>query len=49
MRPRPPEIGVGARSVTIGNCIVLYRIVRHSVDIVRFIHGERAIGGLLDE
>ena len=46
--PARPEIGPGARSVTIGNYLVLYRIEADSVDIVRVIHGARAIAGLLD-
>lgn len=44
-----PEIGAGARSVAIGNYLVLYRVERDSVDILRVIPGARAIDGLLDE
>jgi toxin ParE1/3/4 len=47
-RPRP-EIGTGARSVTIGRYLVLYRVSSDNVDIVRVIHGAREIAGLLDE
>ena len=46
--PARPEIGEGARSLTIGNYLVLYRIERDTVDIVRVLHGARAIAGLLD-
>ena len=43
-----PEIGVGARSVPIGNYLVLYRVNGDFVDIVRMIHGAREIAGLLE-
>ena len=46
--PARPEIGSGARSVTLGNYLVLYRVERDSVDIVRVVHGGRAIVGSLD-
>ncbi len=46
--PARPEIGAGARSVTLGNYLVLYRVGRDSVDIVRVVHGARGIVGLLD-
>lgn len=37
--PARPEIGAGARSITVGNYLVLYRVERDSVDIVRIVHG----------
>lgn len=46
--PARPEIGAGARSVTLGNYLVLYRVGSDCVDIVRVIHGARDISRLLD-
>ncbi len=43
-----PEIGDGARSVTVGNYLMLYRVGLDSVDIVRVVHGARAIVGWLE-
>ncbi len=45
--PARPEIGEGARSVTVGRYLVLHRLNGDSVDIVRVIHGAREISGLL--
>jgi toxin ParE1/3/4 len=42
--PARPEIGVGARSVTVGNYLVLYRVERESVDIVRVLHKAMDLG-----
>ncbi|PTW46847.1 toxin ParE1/3/4 [Sphingomonas faeni] len=42
-----PEIGTGARSITVGNYLVLYRVERDSVDIVRVVHGAQYSLGLL--
>lgn len=39
--PARPEIGAGARSITVGNYLVLYRVERDSVDIVRVVHVAR--------
>ena len=44
--PRP-EIAVGARSITVGNYLVLYRVERDSVNIVRVVHGAQDSLGLL--
>lgn len=44
--PARPEIGAGARSITVGNYIVLYRLGRESVDIVRVVHSARESSGL---
>ncbi|MGA1798436.1 type II toxin-antitoxin system RelE/ParE family toxin [Sphingomonas sp. 4RDLI-65] len=41
--PARPEIGGGARSITVGNYLVLYRVERDSVDIVRVVHGTRVL------
>jgi toxin ParE1/3/4 len=46
--PRP-ELGAGARSVVVGRYLVLYRIGPDSVDIVRVVHGARALAGLMGE
>ncbi|PZO72442.1 MAG: type II toxin-antitoxin system RelE/ParE family toxin [Sphingomonas taxi] len=43
--PARPEIGFGARSITVGNYLVLYRVKRDSVDIVRIVHGARELLG----
>ncbi len=43
-----PEIGEGARSVTVGRYLLLYRIERECVDIVRIVHGAREVAGLRD-
>jgi toxin ParE1/3/4 len=45
--PSRPEIGAGARSVTVGNYLVLYRVERNSVDIVRVVHAAQDPLGLL--
>ncbi|MES3100006.1 type II toxin-antitoxin system RelE/ParE family toxin [Sphingomonas faeni] len=39
--PARPEVGIGARSITVGNYLVLYRVERDSVDIVRVVHSAR--------
>lgn len=40
------EIRAGYRSVTAGEYIVLYRIVRRSAEIMRVIHGKRDLPAL---
>ena len=47
--PARPEIAPGARSLTVGNYLILYRVAEDSVDVVRVIHGAREITRLLDE
>ncbi|RYF10619.1 MAG: type II toxin-antitoxin system RelE/ParE family toxin [Oxalobacteraceae bacterium] len=47
--PARPEIGTGARSITVGNYLVLYRLERDNVDIVRVVHGAQDSLGLLPE
>jgi toxin ParE1/3/4 len=36
-----PEIAEGARSLVVGQYLVLYRICENAAEIVRFIHGAR--------
>lgn len=43
-----PEIGLDARSVGVGNYLILHRLTADTVDIVRIIHGARELEGLLD-
>lgn len=43
-----PEIGPSARSVAVGNYLVLYRIGEDCVDVIRVIHGAREISELLE-
>lgn len=44
-----PEIGEGARSIVVGNYLVLYRVGAEAVEIVRFVHGARDLGGVFGE
>ncbi|MCA1199423.1 type II toxin-antitoxin system RelE/ParE family toxin [Sphingomonas sp. R647] len=44
-----PEIGAGARSLIVGRYLVLYRVSGERVEIVRFVHGAREVGGLWGE
>lgn len=46
--PARPEIGAGARSVTVGNYLVLYQVERDSVDIVRVVDARRTIATILE-
>lgn len=41
-----PEIGESARSLVVGRYLVLYRVEDGRVEIVRFVHGARDVGGL---
>ncbi len=45
--PARPEIGAGARSITVGNYLVLYRVELESVDIVRVVHAAKECSGIL--
>jgi len=45
-RPRP-ELGEGVRGIVVGRYLVLYRIGPDSVDVVRVVHGARALEGLI--
>jgi toxin ParE1/3/4 len=44
--PRP-DLGPGARSLAVGNYVVLYRVGKERVDILRVVHGARELAGLL--
>jgi toxin ParE1/3/4 len=44
-----PEIGEGARSLVVGQYLVLYRVTAREVEIVRFVHGARDVLGMLDD
>lgn len=44
-----PDIAPEARMLTIGNYLVLYRIIDPDVDIVRVVHGARQLEGLFDD
>ncbi|PKP92666.1 MAG: type II toxin-antitoxin system RelE/ParE family toxin [Alphaproteobacteria bacterium HGW-Alphaproteobacteria-16] len=44
-----PEIGEGTRSLVVGRYLVLYRVSAERVEIVRFVHGAREVGGLWGE
>ena len=41
-----PEIGENARSLTVGNYLVLYRIVEDAIEIARVMHGARDVKGI---
>ncbi|QIG78682.1 type II toxin-antitoxin system RelE/ParE family toxin [Stakelama tenebrarum] len=43
-----PEIGEGARSWAVGRYLLLYRTGKERVEIVRFLHGARDMGGAWD-
>ena len=46
--PARPEIGAGARALTVGDYLVLYRISDAGPEIVRVVHGARRLSGLFD-
>ena len=46
--PARPEIGPGARALTVGDYLVLYRISDAGPEIVRVVHGARRLSGLFD-
>lgn len=41
-----PEIGETARSLTVGNYLVLYRVAADAVEIARVMHGARDLRGI---
>ncbi len=45
--PSRPDIGDGARSLTVGNYLVLYRISGDDIVIVRVVQGNRDLTTLL--
>ena len=45
--PRRPEIAADARSLTVGNYLVLYRYHPERVEILRVVHGARDTSTLL--
>ncbi|HEX8124931.1 MAG TPA: type II toxin-antitoxin system RelE/ParE family toxin [Allosphingosinicella sp.] len=47
--PARPDIAEDARSLVVGNYLVLYRVSEASVEIVRVLHGAREITRLLWE
>lgn len=47
--PARPDVGEGARSLTVGRYLVLYRIGAEAVEVVRFVHGSQDVRGLLDD
>lgn len=46
--PARPNLAGGARSLTVGRYLILYRIVGEVVEVVRFVHGSRDLGGLFE-
>ncbi|MER8485884.1 type II toxin-antitoxin system RelE/ParE family toxin [Mesorhizobium sp. M1322] len=44
--PRRPDIARGARALTIGNYLVLYRLAEQRIEIVRVVHGARDVSTL---
>lgn len=44
--PVRPEIGPGARALTVGDYLFLYRISDTGPEIVRVVHGARRLSGL---
>lgn len=44
--PARPEIAPDARSLTIGNYLILYRIKDEAIEIVRILHGAQRLSDL---
>lgn len=44
--PRRQDIAHGARALTIGNYLVLYRLTEQQVEMVRVVHGARDVSTL---
>lgn len=42
-----PDIAEAARSVNVGNFLILYRIVARTVEVIRIVHGARDLAALL--
>ncbi len=45
--PRRPDIAADARSLTVGNYVVLYRSTPERIEILRIVHGARDVTTLL--
>lgn len=45
--PERPDIGEGARALSLGNYLVLYRHIGGLIEIVRVVHGARDLTTLL--
>ncbi|MEJ0052836.1 MAG: type II toxin-antitoxin system RelE/ParE family toxin [Methylovirgula sp.] len=46
--PARPEIAPNARSLVVGNYVVLYRLAGEGVEVVRIVHGARELQRLFD-
>ena len=44
--PPRPDIAAGARMLTVGRYLVLYRIAKERIEIVRVVHGSRRLEDL---
>jgi len=44
-----PDIAPEARMLTIGDCLVLYRVSGADAEVVRVVHGARRLEALFDE
>jgi toxin ParE1/3/4 len=47
--PVRPDIAPDARMLTLGDYLILYRVLGANVEIVRVVHGARRLAGLFDE
>jgi len=47
--PARPDIAPDARMLTVGDYLVLYRVLGADAEIVRVVHGARRLAGLFDE
>jgi toxin ParE1/3/4 len=45
--PLRPDIADDARSLTIGNYLMLYRLAADSVEVIRIVHGARDVATLI--
>ncbi|WP_443217876.1 type II toxin-antitoxin system RelE/ParE family toxin [Pseudonocardia sp. TMWB2A] len=43
-----PEIAADARSLTVGNYLILYRLRKSDVEIVRLLHGAQYLDNIWD-
>ncbi len=46
--PARPEIGLGVRSLSVGQYLILYRVGEKAIDILRVVHGARNLRSLID-
>jgi toxin ParE1/3/4 len=44
-----PDIAPEARMLTIGDYLILYRVINAGAEVVRIVHGARRLEGLFDE